>query len=798
MNKWFTLVVGLATSMSLFSQTNTEWATTTGNAFSMNLYETIKDNDGYVYTVGSFKGSMDLDPGPGSFNLNLGGSARDGFVQKLDSDGNFVWGAGFSAPGWTGSIQHASCRAITCDDSNNVYIMGNFIISADFDPGPGVHNVNSNGNDIFILKLNSDGEFVWVRTMGSNNGGNIGTDILFDPSGYIYTTGYFENSLDFNTDAGTEILSSDTRHAFVHKLDTAGNFIWVKTTSTPSVAPSSASEGISIALDTNSNIYMAGTFSGNQDFDPGQDSTILSSTSTFNDVFVMKLDSTGEFNWVKSIGGEATDEVTDLDISSSNTLYLTGFYRDSIDVDPGSGTYYLNSDTLESSFLVNLDTDGDFETALSLNGSLDTHIKSIHVNSNEEVYIAGRHRGTLDYDPGVNTLNSAYSEASRQNFFIKLDNSLNFEWAKSVPNTHLSGGEYIVPDETTGSVYVSGYYYDSLDFNNVIDTGIFVSEGSGDYFVMKFDDCAPSIGTHTVTACDSLIWLDSIAYTSNTNTMQYLLPNASADGCDSLVQLDLTVLSTSYSTDVIETCESIQWIDGVTYTEDNTTATHTLTSSMGCDSIVTLNLTINNTTSTLTETACFEYTSPSGQIFTNSGVIQDTISNAQSCDSIITINLTVNQFDLSVSQTGSTLESNETGASYQWLDCNNNNSPINGATGISFSPTQNGNYALEITKNGCMDTTACTLVENVSVYEFSEDDLQVYPNPTKENIHIVFSNEQEQVRVRLENILGQTVQENNYNSAQQITLDIKEQSGIYFLHIFTNTGQKQFIKIIKE
>lgn len=795
MNKWLFTLLSLFSCQLVLAQEGNEWASTTGNAFNMTYYDMMKDHDGNIYSVGAFKASMDFDPGPSSYSLSLGGSAQDGFVQKLDANGNFLWAAGFSAPGWTGSIQHASCKAITCDNDNNIYITGNFIISADFDPGPGTYDVSSNGDDIFILKLNSAGEFAWVRTMGSNYGSNNPYDITFDPSGYIYTSGYFKNGVDFNTDSGVEIITPENPSTFIHKLDLDGNFIWVKTFDIDGY--DGYNQNLALALDAESNVYSLGVFSGTQDFNPSSDSLLLSSIGPYDNNYILKLDSLGEFIWAKSFGGTGLNATSDLVIDSSNDLYISGTFSDSIDVDPGESSCTIFSDTLTQAYVLKLNDAGLFESVLTFNSSLDVEIQSLSTDSDKNLYLAGRHRGILDYDPSSTILNSAYSNVSRINFFAKMDSTQNFVWAKSVEGNSLSGGKFIIPDEETNAVYASGYYYDTLNFSAVIDTGIFVSEGSSDMFLMKFNECTPVHGYHTVTACDSFMWIDSVVYTSNNQSVAHILPHA-ANGCDSIVHLDLSIVNSSSSIDVRAACDSLVWIDGQTYTSSNNTATHTLINSQGCDSIITLQLSINNSTSTLTETACYSYTTPSGQELVSSGIYQDIISNAMGCDSIITIDLTIDTVNTSMTQTGNTLEAVELGAYYQWLDCDDNYTAISGETNQTFTPNSNGIYALEIQQNGCVDTSACIKVQLVSVHELADMSLHVFPNPVKNRVQIIFSNIQQEVSVDIENALGQKVQQLTFMEGKHFQLNLLQPAGVYFLNITNDLGQKQFIKLIKK
>ena len=123
---------------------------------------------------------------------------------------------------------------------------------------------------------------------------------------------------------------------------------------------------------------------------------------------------------------------------------------------------------------------------------------------------------------------------------------------------------------------------------------------------MKFDACPAVYSQDTITACDSYTWIDGVIYTLSDTTAKDTLVNAA--GCDSIVSLFLTINNSTSAIDTITACDSYTWIDGVTYTSSDTTAKDTLVNAAGCDSIVSLNLTINYTkTSTDTVVANDSY-----------------------------------------------------------------------------------------------------------------------------------------------------------------------------------------------
>lgn len=145
------------------------------------------DDSGNVYTTGCFTGTADFDPGPGTANLTSAGGEFDAdvFVSKLDSSGNFVWAKRL------GGVNSDWAEGITLDGSGNIYSTGSFFTTGDFDPGPGTFTLtNGGGDDIYVSKLDSDGNFVWAVAMGGP-GSDVGADIVVDALGGVYTTGFF-------------------------------------------------------------------------------------------------------------------------------------------------------------------------------------------------------------------------------------------------------------------------------------------------------------------------------------------------------------------------------------------------------------------------------------------------------------------------------------------------------------------------------------------------------------------------------------------------------------------------------
>lgn len=259
--------------------------------------------------------------------------------------------------------------------------------------------------------------------------------------------------------------------------------------------------------------------------------------------------------------------------------------------------------------------------------------------------------------------------------------------------------------------------------------------------------------------------------------------------------------TTTSSTMTVNACDSYLWIDGNTYTTSNNVATDTLTNVGGCDSVVTLNLTINqSTTGTDVHVACDSYTWPLNSVTYTSSTTTPTftLTNAAGCDSVVTLNLTINTVDVGVTNTSPTLTANASGATYQWLDCANNFAIISGETSQSFTAVANGNYAVAVTQNGCTDTSACVALNNVGITENGFDySLSVYPNPTTSVVNIDLGGSYAEALIIVRNALGQELMKQSFYNAQLPQINIAGTTGVYFVEVIAG-DKNAVIKVLKE
>ncbi|MDT8411643.1 MAG: LamG-like jellyroll fold domain-containing protein [Vicingaceae bacterium] len=338
-----------------------------------------------------------------------------------------------------------------------------------------------------------------------------------------------------------------------------------------------------------------------------------------------------------------------------------------------------------------------------------------------------------------------------------INSSMNSEFTQAQPNLvayynfnqGVAGGNNStvtsLPDFTTNHNGTLNNFALSGTTSNWVSSGAVINQ------VNQNNGAINSIDTRV--ECGSLLWIDGNTYSSNNNTAIHTLVGGSVNGCDSIVTLNLTINNSTNGTDVISACNSYTWIDNVTYTSSNNTATHTLTG-----------------------------------------------ANVNGCDSVVTLNLTIINIDNSVTNNTPTLTANQSGATYRWLDCDNSNAVINGETSQSFTATTTGNYAVEITVGNCVDTSAC---ENIIVVGIDEEktnfNVSIFPNPTDGLITINFNDGlNQETNYTITSIEGKVITTQTNITTNNIVVDLSNESkGVYFLKI--NSENKNAVyKLIKQ
>lgn len=599
-----------------------------------------------------------------------------------------------------GGIGGERSKSIALDVNKNVYTVGTFRDTADFDPGPNVFNLIAKGsNDIFIQKLDKDGNFLWAIGLGS-----IGSDdanaVSTDTSGHVYITGSFRDTTDFDPSSNVvNAVAEGSADIFVLKLDSNGDFLWVK-----QMGGSGLDEGNTLTTDVAGNIYVAGRFIDSVDFDPGMGTLYIEATRSSS--FIQKLTPNGDLVWAKAILGNGANEVFSIALDSWGYVYTTGDFSGTVDVDPAIGTLNVTSIGGTDIFIQKLDAAGNLVWAKQMGGIGLDEGHAVTIDASGAVYSLGRFNNTVDFDPGPG-VTSKTTNGNDDVYLQKLTSNGDLIWVNTLGGSSFDDGRSLATDGA-GNVYFVGHFSGLVDFDFGAGTLDLTANGGYDAFVQKVD------------ANGNLLWVRSIGAVANDL------------GRGLVVDEDNGLYYTGYYRDTVD------------------------------------------------------FDPGTGSLFLASAGDYDAfVSKLQACS-----------VDTAVLVVGNILTASASNATYQWVDCATG-SPIVGATNASFTPSINGDYQVLVTQHGCMEASSCYNVTVVGVEAVTATSLLIYPNPSTELINLEWGKEQA-TSISLLDVQGRRVLTTQFITSDKAQLSLRQlPAGVYYISI-TNQHQSSIHKIIKQ
>ncbi|MDF2457011.1 MAG: hypothetical protein K0R51_3004 [Cytophagaceae bacterium] len=357
-------------------------------------HEIIEDAEGNFILAGRYSHTTDFDPSAGR-DAHTAVDLVDAFVAKYDTNGNLIWAKTY------GGISEDEGWAVVTDQQSNVYIMGNYAYTVDFDPGPGIANRTSTGpSDVYLLKLDKNGSFKWVTTFGGNDY-ILPTGLGIGNNCDLFLTGNFLGTVDFDPGLGTFLKTSGLNNdIFISKFTTDGNYVWAKTIGGPS------DDWVGeIKVSKQGNIFIGGSFRGTGDFDPGVSVQNLINTNSDDDAFIAKYNSDGEYLYAYAIGGPGRDYTRDIAVDTSENIYLTGSFTNTKDFDFLSTQKNLTSNGDYDIFLAKYDSLGHLIWVNSFGASGFDSGTKIYADPTGMIYLAAAYYHTVDFDPSTQVYN---------------------------------------------------------------------------------------------------------------------------------------------------------------------------------------------------------------------------------------------------------------------------------------------------------------------------------------------------------------------------------------------------------
>jgi hypothetical protein len=768
---------------------------------------------------------------------------RDGFnktflgrLVRLTDDGTIVWSKQFKPTGRIGVNDFVS------DENGNIYwacSVGIFPMDFSFDPLQSNIVTPNGGWDIVIAKINTFGDYEWVKQIGGT-GSDIVADIALDESGNLAIVGRFEETVNF----GNQTYSSqEGDDAFLSKLDTNGNFLWTKTW-----GGSSSDYAIGLDISSDGNIYVSGYFTSITDLDPDPNNIF-----SFNDIegnsdhFISKFTAQGEFITANQIRTTSFSTINPVVVNKNNEIFVSGHFENEIFLTGISGpssissnkadmfivkfnschsgnqpniinatscdSYTWNGTTYSQSgnyLFLNPVTNSTEELNLTINKSTTTTLTQTACDSFEwhgTTYTeSGSHQFVTTNAVGcthTETLDLIITKSTTTTLTQTACDS--FEWHGTTYTE--SGSHQFVTTNAVGCTHTETLALTITKSTNLTLTQTvcdsfewhgttYTESGSHQFVTTNAVGCThtetlaltitkSTNSTLTQTACDSFEW-HGTTYTER-GSHQFVTTNAV--GCTQTETLELTITKSTTTTLTQTACDSFEW-HGTTYTESGTYQ-FTSTNAAGCKHIETLDLKINKSTSSMqTKTTCdsFEW---NGKTYTQSGAYQFKTTNEVGCTHTDNLDLEIVLFDETLTYANNLLTVKQSNVDYQWINCNNGKT-IEGEINQFFKPKENGKYAVIMSIGECKKQSECFEVADLTELEF-----KVYPNPfTTEVLTIVIPDTTDYEIVFL-NSLGIEMVNYKGNSSNFLNVNFVYESGVYIV-ILKQNGKIKSLKLVRD
>lgn len=476
------LLFFLLLSTQFFAQ-SWNWAIHGGGATSDKGNAIVTDANGFSYVTGYFNEAADF----GTFNMPLiDANSKEVFIAKVDPLGNYVW------------VQRGSNHyddrglGICLDPMGNIYVTGTcwggiiFGSLSEYCP-------SSYTDQIFLLKLDNDGNFVWLRNAGNDTGDDHGHDVVSDPAGNIYVTGFVSDYCFGNNGPSVAQFGSVSLPiqfgdslGFVAKISNDGVWQWAQT-----FGGVDGERDNRIAIDQSNNVYLAGGYYGTKEF-----GTAVVTSEGGRDVFVAKYNSNGIFQFVKTTGSPLDDRANDITVDMNNEIYITGEFRDKV----AFSTDTINNNGGPSGrdiFVSRMDINGNWKWATKAGSNFgDERGSGIISNNKNNIFVTGQFKGDASF--GNNITLTATSPDSVQIFVAAIDTVGKWNWALQAGGQDDDERGNAVACDTSCNLYVTGYYRQTNSFgsNNITNFGgrdIFISKISDACFEFVVDTIVDTI-----------------------------------------------------------------------------------------------------------------------------------------------------------------------------------------------------------------------------------------------------------------------------------------------------------------
>lgn len=441
------------------------------------------DSENNLYVTGSFTGTAEFNHGGVSQQLNSNGGG-DMFLMKLNSQGELVWLKQIGG----GHLDYGQGLSIDTDD--NIYVVGRYAGIVDFDPsGDELFLISEQPSAEFVCKFNGDGELQWANSIQGQSFQSVSANqVVIDGQGNAVVTGFVMGMAYFeNGEEHYEVTSYGGQNAdvFVSKYSPNGDLLMVKT-----FGGESNESCFATFSDHLNNIVIAGSFLGESFFDESTNQVVISNGSS--DIYIAKLNTSGDVEWAKSFGGEEEDYCLSVVMDNSGNIYHSGIFSGSVSFQEGQADLTLNSLSQNDVYLSKLSSEGTTLWVQQIIGNPWGIYSSITLDGNNNIIVTGYFSESITFNNGVSET-SLVSETGRSTYIAKYDTNGNFLWAYMVGSDYHASAVKASLDASE-NLFVAGYFGGTMYNGSGLTSAVLVSTTSiSDGFILKVNS-ANSVG----------------------------------------------------------------------------------------------------------------------------------------------------------------------------------------------------------------------------------------------------------------------------------------------------------------
>jgi len=672
-----------------------------------------KDNMGNSYITGRGTGAIDFDMGPGSTTLPEN-SYQDLYIAKYDADQNLTWLRSFD-----GTIVSNQIRAMATDDAGNVYIGGAFSGTLDLTPDGQNELTNFGSTSMFVAKFDPEGNLLWQFKIGDTNFSQY-PDAMYIVNNRLIIQFVYSGTFDVDPGPGTTMFTGSSNAMLVYGLD--GSLLEANTHRGGTNVRTSA-------VDENGNLYIGGLFSGLATFDYKSNASVFA--NGFFDAYIVKYDIDFNLIWLRRVSKNSeTLTFNHLAIDSNNDLLAVGNFAQNTDV----GSLTAESDAY---YLVNVSSDGEFEQLVEFLPE-SSFVSSLSINSQDQIIVEATFNEIVDVDPSNSTKELIPMEDVDNVLLAVLESDYTYTGSDQIYANELNARSIFLDLNDEISILTNFEGEGKVAFGH--PDNYTAEEGENFvYYNLDLEGCTATMGFLEIESCDTIAFNNEIITVSG--EYQHILMNQ--QGCDSIVNLTVTIFESYEMSESVESCGPYE---------------------------------------------------NEGIILATSGQYTLPLISIHGCDSTVFLDLSVVDIEKSLSLDDGEISSNENdGDAYQWYDCTTE-LPIENETSATFSPQNDGSYKVEITKHSCVEFSECIDFNIVNTYDLSLH-FQVSPNPSEGIVYVLHGNSVQESTVSLFDLSGRIVLQSKQLNTDG-SVDLRDFSkGIYFLKL-EQQHQTQIQKIV--